>query len=106
MEFRPDWIYAYTLEGHAKAITCLENIENNRFASGSDDTTIKIWDAKKFVCLKTLTGHQDAVWCLKSSNSDRLASGSFKVILVKTLPCQIPKCLYLSKNLIFSGKSF
>ena len=71
-----------TLVGHSKPIACLENIDKNRFASGSDDTTIKIWDAKKFVCLKTLTGHHDVVLSIKSLASGRLATGTFKMIKI------------------------
>ena len=69
--------FVTTLFGHSKNITCLETIDENRFASGSYDRTIKIWDANKFVCLKTLAVHLFGVESLKMLPSNRLASGSF-----------------------------
>ena len=66
-----------TLEGHTDRVICFENIDQNRFASGSCDKTIKIWDAHKLVCLKTLyTEHRLGATFLKSWSSNRLASGS------------------------------
>ena len=65
-----------TLEGHSAVISCIECIDENQFASGSYDSTIKIWDSKNFVCLQTLTGHLNGVDSLKCLHSNRLASGS------------------------------
>ena len=66
------------LEGHTGYVVRLENIDENRFASGSCDNTIRIWDVNYFVCLKTIvTDHlDDGVFGLKSLSSNRLASGS------------------------------
>ena len=71
-----------TLEGHTNDIKCLEAIAENRFASGSEDKTIRIWDTKNFVCLKTLSGHQNTIWSLKKLTLNRLSSGSYKVIKI------------------------
>ena len=71
-----------TLEGHSSSIICLEAIDQNRFASGSQDKAIKLWDAKNFVCLKTLRGHQYGVYSLKSLTSNRLSSGSYNEIKI------------------------
>ena len=65
-----------TLKGHTNNITFLEKIDENRFASGSDDKTIRIWDSKNFLCLKTLAGHLNAVSSLKTLTSNIIASGS------------------------------
>ena len=71
-----------TLEGHEDTIICLETIDENRFASGSDDTTIRIWDVKKFVCLQTLICNEGGVETLKSLTSNRLASSSYDEIKI------------------------
>ena len=66
-----------TLEGHTNGIFCLEKIDKNRFASGSLDRTIKIWDSKRYTCLKTLiTDHQYGVKCIRSLTSNLIVSGS------------------------------
>ena len=65
-----------TLQEHGGYIKCIDNIDVNRFATGSADNTIRIWDAKSFVCLKTLMCHQNGVYCLRSLPGNRLASSS------------------------------
>ncbi|KAF2462479.1 uncharacterized protein BDR25DRAFT_202744, partial [Lindgomyces ingoldianus] len=46
-------------------------------ASGSDDNTVKIWDASSGACLSTLKGHSNVVISVAfSPDSTRLASGS------------------------------
>ena len=66
-----------TLCGHSQNINCLENIDANRFASGSTDSQIKIWDANEFACVKTLIGHSNSVSSLQSLSANRIASGSY-----------------------------
>ena len=70
-----------TLLGHTANIERLEYIDENRFASGSYDTTIRIWDSKNAVCIKTLTQH-NVVISLKSLSSNRIASGSDGDIII------------------------
>jgi WD40 repeat protein len=45
-------------------------------ASGSVDTTIKIWDTIKGIEIKTLNGHTDLVRSLAVLPDESLASGS------------------------------
>jgi F-box and WD-40 domain protein MET30 len=57
-------------------VRCLTVLSNNRLASGSYDTTIKIWDLNTFTCIRTLNEHTDWIRCLKTLSNSRLASGS------------------------------
>ena len=51
------------LEGHTRGVLCLLKLNDEEFASGSGDSTIKIWNwnYKRNVCKYTLKGHTDAV---------------------------------------------
>ena len=50
------------LKGHDDhVITCLQFC-NNRIVSGSDDNTLKVWNATTGKCLRTLGGHTGGVW--------------------------------------------
>ena len=46
------------------------------FASGSNDTTIKIWDYKSRKCTNTLIGHKDCILCMILLNNNHLCTGS------------------------------
>lgn len=66
------------LTGHTGTITCIEKLDDVRFASGSDypDKTIRIWDLETNKCMKILHGHIQSIKCLKKLDKNRLASGS------------------------------
>ena len=60
-------------EGHTSWVLCLETYvtkdENGKFKtnwllSGSDDSTIRIWDITSTKCLEKLTEHKTGVTCL------------------------------------------
>jgi len=67
-----------TLEGHSSSVLSVAfSPDGSRIASGSDDRTIKIWDAKSGKEIRTLEGHSD--WVLSvafSPDGSRIASGS------------------------------
>ena len=63
-----------TLNEHMAEVSCLELIGNTRFASGSFDGTIIIWDAEEYV--QRLTDNQLGIWCLKALSQNKIASGS------------------------------
>ncbi|MEH2275439.1 MAG: WD40 repeat domain-containing protein [Nostoc sp.] len=67
-----------TGDGHSGDVTALAlSPDNNFFASGSDDKTIKIWDYTTKSLLKTLKGHSKSVYSLVYSfDGKRIFSGS------------------------------
>jgi WD40 repeat protein len=51
-----------TLEGHSDPVRSVAfSPDSARLASGSDDSTVKIWDASSGKCLQTLEGHSGPV---------------------------------------------
>ena len=62
--------------GHTLWINCLVKINNNYFASASNDTKIKIWDYYNRKCIKTLDGHIDCILSLILLQNNYLCSGS------------------------------
>ncbi|KAL3587909.1 hypothetical protein FPOAC2_13808 [Fusarium poae] len=68
-----------TLEGHGSSVTSVVfSADGQRLASGSDDKTVKIWDAATGVCEQTLEGHGHWVMSVVfSADGQRLASGSY-----------------------------
>ncbi|KAK7219770.1 hypothetical protein V2G26_007773 [Clonostachys chloroleuca] len=87
----PDWITVkpsmgsdwntclQTLEGHSDPVYSVAfSADSQRLASGSDDKTVKIWDAATGACLQTLEGHSNSVSSVVfSADGKRLASGSY-----------------------------
>jgi WD40 repeat protein len=51
-------------------------ITNDRFATCSDDKTIKLFDLNIFECIRTFIGHQDIVWCIDKLFNDKIKSCS------------------------------
>jgi WD40 repeat protein len=64
-----------TLKGHNNEITALLYINNN-ILSASLDSTIRVWNTKKYECIEVFTGHTGAVNCLALLSGNDFASGS------------------------------
>src|SRR5262245_45484368 len=67
-----------TLKGHTKAVVCVAySPDGKTLASGSLDTTVKLWDVRTGKERATLKGHTDKVWSVAfSPDGKTLASGS------------------------------
>ncbi|TGZ83347.1 WD40 repeat-like protein [Ascodesmis nigricans] len=61
-------------KGHTDGILCLQ-FDEQTLATGSYDSTIKIWDIETGEVLQTLTGHTQAIRCLQFDDT-KLISGS------------------------------
>jgi WD40 repeat protein len=62
--------------GHQLWVNCLEKCDDNYFASGSNDSTIIIWDYNERKDIKTIKAHDDCVLCLIKLKNGNLCSGS------------------------------
>ncbi|KAG6985299.1 E3 ubiquitin ligase complex SCF subunit sconB [Physcia stellaris] len=68
-----------TFKGHSNGVMCLQ-FDENILATGSYDTTIKIWDIHSGEELRTLRGHSSAVRALQFDDT-KLISGSLDCTL-------------------------
>ena len=60
--------------GHANGVMCLQ-FDDHVLATGSYDTTIRIWDIETCEELRTLRGHESGIRCLQFDDT-KLISGS------------------------------
>ncbi|QPC74354.1 hypothetical protein HYE68_005106 [Fusarium pseudograminearum] len=79
-----------TFKGHENGVTCLQ-FDDNILATGSYDTTIKIWNIETGEVMRTLRGHTSAVRTLQFDDS-KLISGSFDKT-IKVWNWQTGECL-------------
>ncbi len=61
-----------TLSGHADFVHCICILSNDQVASGSDDTTIKIWHLFSGECVRTLRGHSGWINDLVSIENENM----------------------------------
>ena len=65
--------HAATLEGHTGCVRALAMLPDGRLASGSDDTTVRLWDLSTRVCTAELQ-HHDGINELAALEGGYLAS--------------------------------
>ena len=102
------------LKGHDDhVITCLQ-FSNNKIVSGSDDNTLKVWNASTGRCLRTLVGHTGGVWSSQMEGNTIISGStdrSLKVWNAETGECvhtlyghtSTVRCMHLHNNLVVSG---
>ncbi|KAJ3104441.1 SCF ubiquitin ligase complex subunit cdc4 [Phlyctochytrium planicorne] len=76
---RQNWVHGrcktISFPGHGtNVVTCLQ-FDDDKIVSGSDDTTIHVYDVNNGKLLKKLEGHEGGVWALQYWNNT-LVSGS------------------------------
>jgi hypothetical protein len=65
------------IDAHLDSVYCLIQLSDGNIASGSFDSSIKVWDGKDLTHLYTLEGHLSSVFCLIQISSGQLVSGSY-----------------------------
>lgn len=70
------------LKNHQQGVKCLLKLHNNNIASGSYDSTIKIWHNDTYECITTLSGHTQAVMCLIQLSNNDLCSAAGDLIKI------------------------
>lgn len=70
-----------TLVGHEGKVRAIVNA-NGKIISGSNDTTIKIWDLSNGNCINTLRGHSAAVSCLAFEQGKIISGSNDGMILI------------------------
>jgi WD40 repeat protein len=87
-----------TIQGHSNWIVSVENLSDDKFASGSEDCTINIWDSNDiYKCVKTLDEHVGSVYALLFDGKDLLISGSFDKTIKMWNVSNDYECIYTIK---------
>jgi WD40 repeat protein/serine/threonine protein kinase len=65
-----------TLEGHTDRVRCVAVLPFGHVVSGSDDKTLRVWNASTGACERVLEGHSMDVTCVAVLPDGRVVSGS------------------------------
>jgi hypothetical protein len=65
-----------TLTGHLSPVICLEIMPGLKLASGSADSSIRVWSLTEKVCKQQFTGHSASIECLCAFSESKIISGS------------------------------
>ncbi|MDJ1184844.1 NB-ARC domain-containing protein [Roseofilum casamattae] len=90
LETKQEW----SLPGHTELIwTVAFHPSRSIFASGSDDKTIRIWDATTRECLRVLEGHEDWVLSVAFSGDGRVFASGGEDCTIKLWNIDTGQCL-------------
>lgn len=93
MQSRGDVGSLFQQEG---TITCLAWVDNEHVISGSEDSTLCVWNVSKWNCLKTLKGHKAGVNGVSIHPSGGLALSISKDKTIRTWDLVKGRCAYIS----------
>ena len=72
----------YILKGHLNGVRCLCSIKEAKFASGSADKTVRVWDLKLNKTVEILKEQSNPIINLSILQGEKLASCSFREIYI------------------------
>ena len=90
-----------TLTGHRSSCLSVDfHPFGDFFASGSLDTSLKVWDVRRKACINTYKGHTRGVTNIQFSPDGRLLAsggqdGDLKVQSSSYIPCKEWFCIYV-----------
>lgn len=90
-----------TLTGHRSSCNALQfHPFGEFFASGSSDTSLKIWDVRKKGCIHTYKGHIRGVSTIKFSPDGRwvVSGGADNIVKVTVALNSLGKCTFSSSG--------
>eukprot|EP00796_Vickermania_ingenoplastis_P006484 gene6484-4669_t len=73
----PDTAFERQFLGHTRDVRCAAFLGSHNFVSGSDDTSVKMWDLLRDNELMSALSHTDYVRCLEPFTSGCFFSGSY-----------------------------
>lgn len=82
------------LHGHTLCIPAVCALDDNRIATGSQDTTIRIWEQKTGKCLHTLTGHTGTVHTVMMINATQMISVAYGDTVIRVWNYQTGKLIH------------
>ena len=90
--------FIYSFIGHTLWVNCLTKINNNYFASASNDTKIKIWDFYNKKCIKTLEGHEDCILSIILLKKNNLLCSGAADLTIRIWEWEKNSCLFVLKG--------
>lgn len=80
------------LRGHTDGVMCLQ-ASDNMLATGSYDSTIRIWDLETFEPIKVLTGHTRGVTALQFDSGKLISASMDGTLRIWNYRLQQPECV-------------